>query len=55
MSDIIQFPWHPEPTDDDVEGPTEIVVRLVSEMPDEPPEEPEAEQEEPAWKTIPAG
>ncbi|MCG6940192.1 MAG: hypothetical protein LJE69_02950 [Thiohalocapsa sp.] len=46
MADIIPFPRSPEPTDGDGEGPTEIVVRLVFEMPEAPPAEPEDEQVE---------
>jgi hypothetical protein len=45
MADIIQFPKAPEPTDGDGEGPTEIVVRVVFEMPEVPPEEPADEQD----------
>ena len=43
MVDIIQFPHPPEPANGGGDGPTEIVVRVVFEMPEMPPEEPEDE------------
>jgi hypothetical protein len=46
MADIIQFPRAPEPTEGDGEGPTEIVVRIVLEIPEKPPDASEEEQEE---------
>jgi hypothetical protein len=46
MADTIQFPRPPEPADGDAEGPTEVVVRIVLEMPEAPAEELEGEPDD---------
>jgi len=52
MADILQFPHPPKPANGDGDGPTEIVVRVVFEMPEGPSDETDDEPDpEPPEKT----